>query len=125
MKTLENQIKSLEEKLLHSDVRSNPEILDELLAEKFEEIGVTGSVTSRQEVIDWLKNKEKHIRWSLDNFRLKQIAPGIILCHYEAKKQEVIENKSKVSMRSSIWKLYGNQWKMVFHQGTRIEGSSV
>ena len=121
MNTLEALIKELEESLLHTDVRTNPDILNKLLAEDFEEIGVTGKVTSREEVIDWLVNKEQNVRWSLNNFRVKQITPDMVVAIYEAKKETLQPHQSKASMRSSIWKLFGDQWKMVFHQGTRIE----
>lgn len=47
MKNIEAQIKELEGKLLQSDVRANPQILDELLAEDFEEIGSLGTISSR------------------------------------------------------------------------------
>ena len=62
MNNIKNHIKELEEKLLHSDVRKNPEILDDLLGEDFEEIGSIGKVQSREEVINWLVTKEKDIK---------------------------------------------------------------
>jgi hypothetical protein len=62
MNNIKEHIKNLEEKLLHSDVRKNPEILNELLSEDFEEIGSIGKISSREEVIDWLVTKEKDIK---------------------------------------------------------------
>ena len=121
MKTIEQQIKVLEEKLLHTDARSNPQILNELLAEEFEEIGASGNIISKEEVIDWLVNKEHNICWSLENFRTRQIADNIILATYQATKENVNPSKSRTSMRSSIWKHDGHSWKIVFHQGTRID----
>lgn len=124
MKTIKNQIRELEEKLLHEDVRSNPEILIELLADDFEEIGVSGKIISRQEVIDWLVNKERDIQWSLDNFRVKELSPNVVFSLYEAKKKDINENTTRGSMRSSIWKLHGKQWKMIFHQGTQVKSEN-
>lgn len=120
MTTLLNTIKALEETLLHTDVRSNPAILSELLAEELEEIGVTGNITSREAVVDWLTNKEKDIKWSLSDFQIKQLTPDIVIAMYKAQKIQLNEKSSSCSMRSSIWQLFGEQWKMVFHQGTRI-----
>lgn len=124
MKTIKNQIRELEEKLLHEDVRSNPEILIELLADDFEEIGVSGKIISRQEVIDWLVNKERDIQWSLDNFRVKELSPNVVFSLYEAKKKDISKNTTRGSMRSSIWKLHGKQWKMIFHQGTQVKSEN-
>jgi len=119
MNKIEELIKELEETLLHSDVRKNPEILNELLDENFEEIGSLGIVSSRSEVINWLVTKEKDMRWSLDEFRVRQLTPELVLAIYQANK--IGKGKtSKGSIRSSIWKCYGDKWKMVFHQGTRI-----
>lgn len=123
MKTIEKVIKELEERLLHEDARSNSETLNKLLADEFEEIGVSGRVTSRKEVIDWLVNKEQNIQWSLDNFQIRLLAPTIVLAKYEAHKKDKKENSTSGSMRSSIWRLYDEQWKIEFHQGTRIEGN--
>jgi len=122
MKTLEQHIKQLEERLLHEDARSNPALLDELLGEEFEEIGVAGRITSRDQVIDWLVNKDKNTKWSLDHFQIRELAPTIIVCLYKATKIDTKESTVISSMRSSIWQLFGDQWKIVFHQGTRIDG---
>ena len=121
MTTLENLIKHLEERLLQEDIRSNPQILDELLGKEFVEVGVAGSITSREDVIDWLVNKDKNTKWSLDNFQLRVLAPNLVLCLYQATKKDTKQKTTNGSMRSSIWQLFGDQWKIVFHQGTRIE----
>jgi len=120
MKSIKAHIKKLEEKLLHSDVRKNPEILKELLSEDFEEIGSIGKISSREEVINWLVTKEKNIKWSLNEFRVRELAPDMVLVIYRANKNEHHSSGSKGSIRSSIWKLCGDQWKMIFHQGTKI-----
>ena len=120
MTELEIQIKSLEEKLLHSDVTANPRLLDELLCKDFEEIGNTGHVSTRDEVIDWLINKENNSRWALMNFRIKPLTDNLVLALYLAKQISGHKKSSHGSVRSSIWKYDGNSWKMIFHQGTKI-----
>ena len=120
MKNIEEHIKQLEQKLLHSDTRANPKILDELLADDFEEIGSIGQISSRKDVINWLVNKEKDIRWSLNEFRIKQLSPDLMLAIYRATKNENTGNASKGSIRSSIWKRTDKGWQMIFHQGTKL-----
>ena len=120
MKNIRNHIKELEEKLLHSDVRKNPEILNELLSEDFEEIGSIGKTSSREEVVKWLVTKEKDVKWSLNEFRIRELAADLVLAIYVAKKQQIQNNNSNGSIRSSIWKLSGGKWKMIFHQATKL-----
>ena len=116
MNQIELTIKALEEKLLHSDVRKNPEILNELLAEDFEEIGSTGKVSIRDDVVQWLVTKERDARWSLSEFRVRELTPDLVLAVYCAIKV----GNSSGSIRSSIWKQSGGHWKMVFHQATKM-----
>ena len=120
MNELEEQIKALEEKLLHSDMAANPNLLDELLCIDFEEIGNTGHVSSRDEVIDWLISKEQNSRWSLTNFRIKPLTANLVLAIYLAKQISGQRKSSHGSLRSSIWQHDGSSWKMIFHQGTKI-----
>lgn len=120
--SLELEIRLLEEKLLHSDVRSNPILLNVLLSDDFEEIGSTGILNTRDDVVDWLLNKESDIHWSLTNFSLRQLSDDLVLAKYHAK----ASNKNNITHRSSLWKRVepkaSVKWQMVFHQGTPIAG---
>ncbi len=119
MCNLTKQIQILEERLLHSDMQENPFLLDELLAQSFEEIGDTGNVTSRQAVVEWLMNKDKNDRWLLTHFRINVLSADIVLAIYQAQKVRGGNITAAVSTRSSVWKRYDNHWKMVFHQVSR------
>jgi len=118
MNNIKNHIKELEERLLHTEVRKNSTILNELLNNEFEEIGSDGKISTREEVIEWLVNKEKNTKWSLNDFRIKELSPELILATYIAIKKN--KSNSSRSIRSSIWKKYSGTWKMIFHQGTKI-----
>ena len=116
-----DQIRRLEFKLLHSDMKVMPSLLDALLAKEFEEIGGNGAVSSRQEVADWLLNKNPQIRWSLTDFRVRELSADLVLAIYHA--EMVVDQKnivSKGSIRSSIWKHNTQGWQMVFHQASKI-----
>jgi len=112
MNKIRDHIKSLEEKLLHSDLRKNPEMIQELLSEDFEEIASVGKTSSREEVIEWLVNKEKDIKWSLNGFRIKMLSPELVLAIYQANKYGNRDGHSPGSIRTSIWKQTGDNWKM-------------
>jgi hypothetical protein len=119
---MKNHIKELEERLLHTDVRKNSIILTELLSDDFEEVGSDGEISTREEVIEWLINKEKNIKWSLNDFRIKELSPELIVATYIAIKDN--QSNSTRSIRSSILKNFSGNWKMIFHQGTKIIHSS-
>lgn len=116
-----DQIKRLELKLLHSDLKMSPWLLDTLLAEEFEEIGADGTVNTRQDVADWLLKKNPQERWLLSNFRTKKLSAELVLAIYHAKKiadqKDIVSNGS---VRSSIWKYNTQGWQMVFHQASKI-----
>ena len=120
MKELEKHIKSLEDKLLHSDIRRDSQLLNDLLGENFEEVGSNGQISSREEVIDWLVAKEKDAKWLLTRFRIRELAPDLILANYLAKKINDDKTSSGGSIRSSLWQLSEGKWKMIFHQGTKV-----
>lgn len=116
-----DQIKQLELKLLHSDMKVSPSLLDTLLAKEFEEIGDNGAVNTRQDVADWLLNKNPQERWLLTDFRVKELSAGLVLAIYHAKKVAGQKNfVSKGSVRSSIWKHNTQGWQIVFHQASKI-----
>lgn len=127
MEKLAEQIKSLELKLLHTNLREEPMIIDELLDDAFEEIGNNGQIHSRDQVVEWLLNKDNAQHWFLADFCLKPVSNDIVIAIYRAiksnNKQNNMPDQTKTflggSIRSSVWQRQGNQWKMVFHQATQ------
>ena len=120
MSQLEARIRDLEEKLLHSDPTVTPGIIDELLEDGFEEIGITGRVTPREQVVEWLRSKARDTRWALTDFKIRELAENLVLATYRAR--TIQDSPSRGSMHSSIWQRQGDGWQLVFHQGTRITG---
>ncbi|MDH5479725.1 MAG: DUF4440 domain-containing protein [Nitrosomonas sp.] len=118
--TIAEQMEQLELLLLHTDMQANPTFLDGLLSHEFEEIGSSGCVTSRQEVVDWLLHKNPNDRWSIENFRVKELSKDLILAIYHAHQIVGHNHQSKVSIRSSIWKLDEDNWKLVFHHASKL-----
>ena len=79
MSNLEDKIKALEEILLLPEIRQSKEQLDKLLTDKFQEIGVSGNVYSKRQVIEALSKKEKHTAITLFEFEVKQLTEHIVL----------------------------------------------
>lgn len=116
-----DQIRQLELKLLHSDIKVMSSLLEALLAKEFEEIGSNGTISRRQDVVDWLLNKNPQDRWLLTDFRVRELSTDLVLAIYHAEKVVGKKNMvSKGSIRSSIWRHNTQGWQMVFHQASKI-----
>jgi len=121
MNQLEQQIKNLEEKLLALDASSAAECFEELISEEFEEMKGCGNVVNKAEVIEWLKHKGNEERWLLTDFKVKKLSSSVALATYHANKMNIKGDSISESLRSSIWKYQDNLWKIIFHQGTKID----
>lgn len=110
----------LEQCLFQPDVRRSRRELERLLAEDFVEIGSSGRVYDLAAIVEELGN-EREIHIALSDFKVRSLAPGVALVTYRAVVSEAGDQKPTNSFRSSIWKLVGGEWRMVFHQGTPTE----
>ncbi|HAT8178957.1 TPA: GNAT family N-acetyltransferase [Legionella pneumophila] len=106
-------IHKLELSLLNQTIRQSKSKLNQLIADEFVEFGKSGKVYKKHNILDSLPF-EKMRTFSVLDFEVKELSQNVILAMYKA-----IENDT-VSLRSSIWKLYGNEWRIIFHQGTNI-----
>jgi hypothetical protein len=120
MNGIAEQIKQLELKLLHLDLKTEPELINDLLSHDFEEISQSGKINTRRDVVDWLIHKDIHLQWSLNDFRIRMLADELVMAMYTAQKMNDRNNLSKGSMRTSIWQRQGGTWKMIFHQASKI-----
>lgn len=118
-------IQQLELKLLQTDLNAHPALIDDLLAQNFEEVDNQGQLHGRDEVIEWLKHKDPHLRWAFREFRVKVLADDLLLAIYTLQKPDTANNSVPGSIRTSLWQHRDNQWKMVFHQATKITGASA
>lgn len=102
-----------EEALLSPHVRSNPRLVDELLAEDFSEIGQSGQRWSRAETVAALPAELGAPQAvTLEDRRALPLAPDFVLLSYRL----VVGDRH--SLRSSIWRRTGETVRCVFHQGT-------
>ena len=121
--TLTEQIQRLELDLLQCDLNAHPGLIDELLAQDFEEIDNQGHQHSREDVIEWLKQKDPKQLWAFRDFRIKPLTGDCVLAIYSL--QRPPQSNAQGSIRTSLWQRQGNQWKMVFHQATKITETSA
>lgn len=102
------------------DKVDRPEILAKLIDNEFIEIGSSATIYDKAEVVRWLKSNDQSIRDGTA-FKAHLLSEGVILLTYISTIKDKPNTESQQAMRSSIWRLTEDQWRMVFHQGTPIK----
>ena len=108
----------LEKELQAAETRASRERLNLLLSNEFIEIGSSGVIRDKVQTIDLLLNsKPSETRIQAKGFRLNVLAVETMQLIYTT--IEVFStSKARNCIRSSIWKLHGANWEMIFHQAT-------
>ncbi|WP_315914343.1 ribonuclease HI family protein [Arthrobacter sp. lap29] len=104
-------VRELEQELLDPSVRSNPLRLAELLHPDFEEIGASGNLRSRAETLELLAD-EVAADVEMEVLNLNKVDAATALLSYRTL------STNGNTLRSSLWQLDGQQWRLRFHQGT-------
>lgn len=104
-------IEKLELELASKDTRKSAEQLSELLANDFEEIGKSGHVYSKYDVLSSLPN-HPHQEIQLSEFRFVELSDNVVLVKYQSSVND------RKALRSSIWVKQDSKWKLLYHQGT-------
>jgi len=85
----------------------------------FWEIGTSGNVYTSEDVISTLlvryNDPDYKDIWEAKDFENTQIAPDNYFLTYI-----LIQDKTRVTRRSTIWRKVKGQWKILYHQGTVI-----
>ena len=117
-KTFE-KIKKLEERLWLAETRFNRDLMNEVFAADFFEIGRSGRIYTRDEMLN-ATGDTIAAELPLQNFKLRYLAPEIIQATYNS--QVEYNGEVEHGRRSSIWSLEEDQWVLRFHQGTAFDG---
>lgn len=116
---LKNQLLELEAALQRREIRADAGQLRALLSEDFCELGVSGTIWTREAVIEALRDEAFSPR-HIEDFSLKMLAEGVALVTYRGHREATPERPAAHSLRSSIWLWREGRWRMVFHQGTPL-----
>ena len=114
--TLPKLIEALEQSLLDPSVRQSTEQLNTLIADGFLEFGSSGKIYNKQ---DCIKQDDIPRKFVVSDFKIKELSKDVMLATYKTTEDGI------ASLRSSIWKRYGAEWQIIFHQGTKCEVSDV
>ena len=113
------------EPLFHHPDRFGTSVQDieNQMCDEFWEVGASGTIYTKQDVMEILierYNDQNHQDiWEAKDFALTQIAPENYLLTYT-----LIQDKTRVTRRSTIWRRVNGDWKILYHQGTVIEGGN-
>ncbi len=90
---------------------------DRMMTEDFSEIGASGRVFSREFVLDLLDERHKTLRkesLKASGFQVRRLGENLFLLHYD------LLQGARRTKRTTIWRQEGEDWKIVFHQGTIV-----
>jgi hypothetical protein len=83
----------------------------------FREFGSSGRAYDKEQVSSALENQIP-VHLTLEEFRVVELGPAAALVTYRARAESPGGKADQLSLRSSIWIHRGDDWQMLFHQGT-------
>ncbi len=101
-------------------MRNSPEAVSELLADEFVEFTKSGAIWDKAGTIDSLEGEQEDLKIEIEDFTTRQLAPTVVLVTYRSTMLNTDDGTKIPALRSSVWKLEGESWRMCFHQGTAI-----
>jgi len=112
----DHQILRYEREFFSASFCKNRANLERRLADDFIEYGSSGAVHDRVSMIDALSGIVEDRLINIERFEVVKLSDAALLVRYIS--HDLSSNA--YALRSSIWKLVGDEWKMSFHQGTPI-----
>ncbi len=98
--------------------------IENQMCDEFWEVGASGTVYKKKDVIETLieryNNPNYQDIWETKDFELTKIALDHYLLTYI-----LIQDKIRVTRRSTIWRRVGDDWKILYHQGTIIKEKNI
>ncbi|MBL8057684.1 MAG: nuclear transport factor 2 family protein [Anaerolineales bacterium] len=112
------ELERLEASLWRAETRFDPAWMEQVLAEDFLEIGRSGRVYTRAEILG-LPRAPLPVRLPLPDLTIRRLAPEVAQVLYTS----VVETDAgpAYGRRSSLWIRRGRRWVLCFHQGTPFQ----
>ena len=120
MPSIAEQLLELEKKLLDPELRRTPEKLSPLLADDFLEFGSSGHSMDKKRVLYLLK-KMNPAKTLIEEFRAVELNGAVALVTYRAVSESTRVERTRYSLRSSLWVVRNGGWQILFHQGTPVK----
>ena len=87
----------------------------------FWEVGASGSRYSREFVLEELERRHATPQadvWETSDFRCQRLADDVFLLTYS-----LLQDRVRLTRRTTIWRRDEDGWKIVFHQGTIVQNA--
>jgi len=119
MISIDHEVVALELALLKAPTRHDPDFLKTVLDDDMIEFGKSGYAYDKTRILDALSGSKGEPApddlLEMGGIRVVHLASDVVLLLYKLKSKGGPEVPS---LRSSVWKQTGGQWRLVFHQGT-------
>lgn len=110
-------LEALERALHDPVVRADAARLEALLDPDFSEIGSSGSCYGRAAALVEIPAERAVVEIVSDDYRVALLAPTVAQVRYRS--WYVVGGvRQRTVLRSSLWRLHGAAWRVLFHQGT-------
>lgn len=110
------------EQLLHTNaVRNNKAQLEALLHPEFLEIGRSGRIYNRLEIINEFSNDHELPPIKAEDFQLALLSEHVVLITYKTMHVDPNGEVHRKTARSSTWVKEDGSWRLRFHQGTSLD----
>lgn len=96
--------------------------LERMTVEDFWEVGASGRRYAREFVFSVLEqrmSKPEPDVWKTSDFHCRQLSADVYLLTYT-----LLQDNTRLTRRSTIWHRASDGWKIIYHQGTVVEGNS-
>jgi hypothetical protein len=108
---------ALEMNLIDPATRRSAIAVGKMIHDDFVEFGSSGDRYDRGHAIEVMTSGLAG-EVLIKDFEALTLAPSVVLCTYRS-----IGETGREARRSSIWVESDNEWKIIFHQGTRVPDS--
>ncbi|HYH24755.1 MAG TPA: DUF4440 domain-containing protein [Blastococcus sp.] len=113
-----SELSKLEPIFHHPELGTSAAELQRQAAPDFWEIGASGRRYGRDFVLATVRARYKSGQpddaWETSDFYCQAIAPDTYLLTYD------LRQGARLTRRSTLWRLTGDGWQIVFHQGTVV-----
>ena len=104
-------ILELEKSLFKYDYMSNKEYLNNIIADNYKELGKSGILFNKDDVVNYLLSQQRDRDIEMYNFSGEELMPNLWIVHY------ITLSDNKKIYRTSIWK----HNKIIFHQASEYK----
>ncbi len=109
------EVEALERELQSVEGRADPVRLETLLADDFEEIGASGRLWSRVEVLEFLAGEGPDAGpIEISDLAARRVGEETVLVRWTSARG------GRRAVRSSLWRRDPGRWRLVHHQGTPL-----